>query len=437
MKRIAVVNLGCKVNRYDALALQARLDPAHFCLVDESQHADLYVVNSCTVTHAAGARSLKAVRQIARRHPDRPIVFTGCHATLAPDEAQATGAVARVVDNEGKAGLPALIAELLQESMAEVRPPFPVPDLARPVVKVQDGCDQRCAYCIVPRVRGRSRSVSVEQVLRQVEQLVGLGYPEVVLTGIHLGDYGKGLDGDLDLAGLVRRLLDATEVRRIRLSSVDPLELTPALVELVTTHPRLCAHLHLPLQSGSDTVLRAMRRPYDRARVRELLHAILAASPALAVGLDVIVGFPGEGEVEFEETRALLDELDLAYLHVFPFSRRPGTAAAGLKHRVPESITKDRAALLRELSDDKSRAFYARQQGRSHTMVVECAAAEPGWMRGTSDNYLDLVVATQAPVGSLLEVELIDAARPARAQQRRELARPAKPLRAVDEEEPA
>ncbi len=419
MKRVAVANLGCKVNRCDLLSVGAGLDPALVALVRHDEDADLYVVNSCTVTHASGAQSLKLARQIARRHPGRPIVFTGCHATISPEQAEELEAVVRVVDNPGKVDLPVLIAELLEMPRAALETPRPLAPLdgfTRPVLKVQDGCDQRCSYCIIPDARGPSRSQAVDWVVAQVQALADQACPEVVLTGIHLGDYGKGLAEPVDLTGLVEALLERTQGTRIRLSSIEPMEITARLRELVAQHPRICRHLHIPVQSGSSRILAAMRRPYDRGQVQQALAAVLAASPDIAVGVDLIVGFPGESEAEHQATVELIEALEIAYLHVFPFSARPGTPAVELPGRLPEREVKLRGARLRELSDVKRQAFHRRQLGRTVDMVVERRHSEPGWVRGTSDHYLDLIVAAEAAPGGLLRVVPRELGTPLRAE---------------------
>ena len=431
MKRIAIANLGCRVNRADGVALGIALDPAQVELCDPDADADLYVVNSCTVTHAAGAQSLKLVRQLARRHPGRPIVFTGCHAQLDAAAAAELAGVVRVVDNPGKAQLPQLIAELL--AMPDLvdgraRPAADLDRQQRPAVKVQDGCDSRCSYCIVPTVRGPSRSVPLAEVVAQVTVLAGAGVAEAVLSGVHLGDYRAPAEqgaAEVDLAGLVEQLLARTTIPRLRLSSVDPLEISPPLGRLLVEQPRLCRHLHVPLQSGCDRILSAMNRGYTLATVRERINALRQSGPALCVGFDVIVGFPGEDAAAFEETLCNLRTIDFAYLHVFPFSTRPGTVAASMAGRPAERDVKRRCQILRNLATDRRHAFERSQLGAHLRLVAEReqpatdqpSSADLRAVRGTTDNYLDLVVATKKPLGTLVAVEVTAGGRPGRATE--------------------
>lgn len=409
-KKVAVINLGCKVNRFDWQQIAAQLDEQEIQFVPAQQEADLYVVNSCTVTHRSGAGSLKALRKIARENAGKPIIFTGCHASVAPESVKGIAPHIWVRGNDEKADLPRLIGQILQQPDAVFSAPQPVvhgANLQRPVLRVQDGCDQHCRYCIIPQARGPSRSFAVEWVLEQVRAATARSVPELVLTGIHLGDYGKGLDASMDLAGLVQRILDDTELPRLRLSSIEPPELRPALVDLVCHDPRICRYVHIPIQSGSDKILAAMNRPYDSASVRDLITDLHTKNPRVAVGADVIVGFPGEDEADFGASFALCESLNIAYLHVFPFSPRPGTPAATMRPFVPQRIATKRAAALRDLSERKRRAFYQAQLGTEFDVVIERRSWRPGYKRGTSDHYLDVHVQTNVSPGTLLRVRLL------------------------------
>ena len=419
MKRIGIVNMGCKVNRFDWQQAAAQLDADFVQVVGVHDEADLYIVNSCTVTQRSGSGSLKALRQIARQFPSKPIIFTGCHASINPDSGKNIDAKIHVLSNAEKNQLPDLLARLLDDDKLALSDPQPVvsaADLSRPVLRVQDGCDQRCTYCIIPDARGPSRSFSLPWILQQVHDAVENAVPELVLTGIHLGDYGHAQGEDkTDLAGLVRRILDDSDLPRLRLSSIEPPEWSPALLDMLAHEPRLCRYAHVPIQSGSDRILQAMHRPYTRRDVQDLIVKMSQDNARVAIGADIIVGFPGETEQDFQDSLNLLSDLPLAYLHVFPFSARLGTPAASMADKVPDRMITQRAAQLRDLSKIKRQKFYQAQLNTEFDLVIERPAETVGWMRGTSDHYLDVQVQTAAQSGELIRVRLSDLEPEARA----------------------
>ena len=349
----------------------------------ERAHAELVVLNSCTVTAAADDDLRQTVRRVHRENPDARILVTGCYAQRAPDEIASLPGVAWVVGNSDKTAIPDLVADELGHFHGQIHVhdifaqhkflSAPVEDAsgdrARPNLKIQDGCNNRCSFCVIPFVRGRSRSMAAEQVLEQVRGLA-FHYREVVLSGVNLGRWGREPGSTMRLAGLVKRLLDETPVERLRLSSVEPMDFTDELLGLMAESKRIAKHVHAPLQSGSDTVLRRMHRKYRPRHYADRLEKARAWMPDAAIGADVMVGFPGESEAEFEETYQFIDSLPFTYLHVFTYSARPGTPAATAPMQVPMPVRKERNRRLRELAERKNAAFRLGFVGGSLSVVT-------------------------------------------------------------------
>jgi threonylcarbamoyladenosine tRNA methylthiotransferase MtaB len=404
---VAIATLGCKLNQYDTTELQALLEAAGFHVVPFDTPAQVYVVNTCTVTARADHSGRQAVRRAISRNPDAVVVVTGCYAQTNPDALAAIRGVDLILGTQDKYALPGLLAEARKRARPLVRvgdvfgaAPAPVvplrrfaPGYTRAFVKVQDGCQHRCSFCIVPFARGGSRSRAVEAVVEQVEALVAAGYREVVLTGVDLGHYGWDLAPRISLAALGRRVLEVPGLRRLRLSSVLPAYFGEELIELVAGDRRVCRHLHVPLQSGSDRVLRAMRRPYNVRLYRALVERLAGAVPDLGLGTDVITGFPGETDGDFAETEALVAALPFTYLHVFSYSDRRGTEAARLAGpRVRPEVIRRRTSRLRRLGATKQAAFRRAQVGRVvDVLVLEHRDRETGRLLGLTDNYLEVV----------------------------------------------
>lgn len=360
--------------------------------------ADLVVLNTCTVTSSADDDLRLAVRRIHRDRPEARILVTGCYAQRAPAELAALPGVEWVVGNSHKVAIPEIVAgstdyhgeihvgEIGREFLAA-----PVDDAlgdrARPNLKVQDGCSNKCSFCIIPSVRGRSRSADAEQVIAQVGSLAAK-YREVVLSGINLGRWGRDLPGRLRLVDLVRRLLEETPVERLRLSSVEPMDFSDALLELMATSPRIAKHVHAPLQSGSDTVLRRMHRKYRPRHYADRIVKARALMPECAVGADVMTGFPGETDAEFEASRAFIESLPFTYLHVFTYSARPGTPAADAPNHVPMQVRRERTQILRSLAEAKNREFRQQFIGRTVSVVSLMSGNS-----GLSENYLNVAFA--------------------------------------------
>ncbi len=404
LTRVSVATVGCKVNRFESEALEQSLRERGFQVVGPGEAADVVIVNSCTVTHRSDRDTRALVRRARQAHPGARIVVTGCYAQVAPRELVDVGADL-VVGTGAKMSVPDLL-ERGARGVHRDEPADPVfgrfPEVrglrgrARAYLKVQDGCEAFCAYCIVPYARGPSRSLPLDRVREGLASLGRAGYREVVLTGVHLGLWGRDLGPPQPLGAL----LDAAEasgIPRVRLSSLEPGELTPEVVDRLARSDVLCPHVHVPVQSGSDRILAAMGRPYGSNRVRERVRDLAGRIEGVCIGMDLIVGFPGEGEVEFEETVRLVEELPVAYLHVFPFSPRRGTRAWDLPGRVPPGVIKRRAARLRELSQKKREAFWASQVGRTLPALAEAPARSGQALRFRTRNYLPLEVPWEGP----------------------------------------
>ena len=413
--RAAITTLGCKLNQYESEQIREQLARLGYDIVAFGDVADVYVVNSCTVTGRTDRDCRRLARKAKRQNPAATVVMAGCYAEVSREELREIPEIDLVLGNEDKVRLLELLpqAAALAAALQAVGLPTAACDLprysagamvtefarhTRAFVKVQEGCDAACTYCVIPKARGASRSVPLADVLEQCRRLAA-GHPEVVLIGTHLGRYGQDLPEARDLAGLCRRLCAEPSVRRLRLSSIEPREITPELIALTSAGGRalsgagkLCRHLHIPLQSGCDTVLRRMSRPYGTGFYADLIRAIHAAESGICIGADVMVGFPGESEDEFEQTRALIAGLPLAYLHVFTYSRRPGTPAAEMPDQVDYETKIARNHILRDLSQAKRAAFAKEHVGRELEVVVETrnAATPAGHMTGVSDNYLQV-----------------------------------------------
>lgn len=403
---VAFATLGCKLNQYDTSEIQALLEARGFRTVAFEEPAQLYVINTCTVTARADYSDRQAIRRAVARNPGAVVVVTGCYAQTNPEAVAKIPGVDLVLGTRDKYELPDLLDGLRKRVRPLVRvgdvferrslPVIPLrrfaPGYTRAFVKVQDGCQHRCAFCIVPFARGGSRSQPLSVVVEQVERLVAAGYGEVVLTGVDLGHYGWDLVPRASLAGLVRRLLEIPGLGRLRLSSILPAYLTPELIGTIVGEPRVCRHLHIPLQSGADRVLRAMRRPYNVRLYRALVERLAEALPDLGLGTDVITGFPGETAAEFAETEALVEALPFTYLHVFSYSDRRGTEAARLAApRVAPEEVRRRTTRLRRLGAAKNLAFRQAHVGREvELLVLEHRERETVALVGLTGNYLEV-----------------------------------------------
>lgn len=387
MKTAALKTLGCKLNQYETEALREALETAGYTIVDFADDADLYVVNTCTVTARSDYKSRQLVRSALKRNPVARLVVTGCAAHLDPERFEAESDRITVVDNEDKPR----VLELLGEGGPAGEVSY-FRDKTRFFLKVQEGCDHDCAYCRVVLARGAARSREIAEVVGEVARAVDSGVKEIVLTGVNIGGFGTDLSGP-GLGGLVEAIVELPGDFRVRLSSVDPSDLDDTLIELVAGQARVCPHVHLPLQSGDDRVLAAMRRRYTVAEYTGVCEKLLELNGSVALGGDVMAGLPGEDEAAFENTLALVEEIPFAYLHVFPYSPRPGTDAAAMPEQVMPEVRTERAAVLRATAARKKEAFAARNLGTvRRTLIEDAADKETGYHVGITDNYLHLLV---------------------------------------------
>jgi threonylcarbamoyladenosine tRNA methylthiotransferase MtaB len=416
VKKYFVQNFGCRATQADGAALESLLDAKGLDAAPERAEADLVVLNTCTVTSSADDDVRQTIRRVHRENPAARILVTGCYAQRAPEELAKLPGVEWVVGNSHKTQ----IADLVALAPAAVETPYhgqihvgdifaqheflsaPVEDAAgdrtRPNLKIQDGCNNRCSFCIIPFVRGRSRSAPAEQVVEQVRGLAQR-YREVVLSGINLGRWGREPGSRMRLADLVRRLLRETGIERLRLSSVEPMDFSDDLLGLLAEDPRMAQHVHAPLQSGCDRTLRRMHRKYRPRHYADRVEKARRLMPDAAIGADVMVGFPGETDAEFEESRQFIEAMPFTYLHVFTYSERPGTPAAEAAAAVPMPVRKERNRVLRELAARKNLEFRARMTGRTLRAVTlhEERAALTG-------NYLRVVLSTKREPNRLIDI---------------------------------
>jgi threonylcarbamoyladenosine tRNA methylthiotransferase MtaB len=396
--KYSIITFGCRVNQADSLAIARDLQ-AWGAEETTPQDAELVVVNSCSVTAAADQSVRQTVRRIVRDNPAVRVVITGCYATRRPDEVSLLPNVARVISNDEKDDLverigPWIGGARLEQVTTAVRYGHgdgPCGEHLSPgaagrtslTLRVQTGCDEACSYCIIPKTRGSGRSRPLAAVIRQIEDAVAAGYREIVIAGVHLGSYGRDLNDFTSLTALVRVLAEWKADVLFRLSSLEPMDCTPEIVEIVASAPTLAPHFHLPLQHGSDEMLRAMRRPYTASAYAALIESIHTRVPHASIGSDLIVGFPGESSEHFAQTENLLRDLPLTHLHVFPYSDRPGTEASRLGGRVDGAEVRDRGRRIRDIGQTMARQFRNSQRGSTRRALT----VDDGWSAVT-DNYL-------------------------------------------------
>lgn len=401
-KRFSVATLGCKVNQFETADMIEQLQHEGWQQVAFGDPVELCLINTCTVTARSDAESRRLIRRARRTTPQARIVATGCYAQVAPQDLITLPEVDQVLGNEEKHDLARHLShgnhQIADLNGLRQTGPLQLTSFAehtRAFLQVQNGCEAGCSYCIVPTARGASRSVPVQEVLQAVQRLVAKEYQEVVLTGIHLGAYGLDLSPATSLYELLHLLDQQNAIPRLRLGSIEPNELTNELLTLFCSTSRLCHHLHIPLQSGSDTVLQRMKRQYSTAFYRDRIETAAHLLPDAFIAADLIAGFPGETEQEFQETCTLLKTLPLADLHVFPYSRRPGTLAAQMPGHLPPSVIKQRAEQLRSIAAAKRTSFLQRFIGSSLQVLGQRHTPDTGLMSGLSRNYLEVCYAAE------------------------------------------
>lgn len=404
IKKIFISTLGCKVNQYESASFKTRFEDAGHTIVASDEDADIIVVNTCAVTANAGAQSRQAIRHSARANPDARIIITGCFAEIGVEdlsqEKELFGREYAVIGNSKKDGL---VVNALQNttdlkriflgSVGEAKEICRLPvrrfgDRSRAYLRIQDGCESYCTYCIVPYTRGASRSLPPDEVVEQAVTFAGEGHGEIVLTGIHIGRYGKDLGKNENLESLLRRLIIATPHVSYRISSLEPTEITDSLLELMRCSSNIQPHLHIPLQSGDDYILGRMNRKYTTAEFGSIIKKCRKALPDSALGIDILAGFPGETDLHFGNSLSFLESLDFTYLHVFPYSIRPGTVAASYGDQICKKTKNQRVALLRELSESKKNSFYKNQLGMNYPVFVEGKRSKDDKLRGFTSNYI-------------------------------------------------
>jgi threonylcarbamoyladenosine tRNA methylthiotransferase MtaB len=450
-----VQSFGCRATQADGAALERQLATFGLPQAHSAMEADLVVLNTCTVTAAADQDARASIRRIHRENPAAKIMVTGCYAQRAPQEIATLPGVTWVVGNSHKHRvaevatarefIPADQAEeqgrnpdghgtqpqnfVSLETVALSSPAFTlvgdifahteliaapvfsgdtIAEKTRPNLKVQDGCDNRCSFCIIPSVRGQSRSMKLDRVLEEANALVAAGYREIVLSGINLGRWGRDFQPQQRFEQLVRALLEHTDIEKIRISSVEPMDWSDDLITLVAGSPRVARHAHVPLQSGSDHILRRMHRKYRPWHYAEKIRKIHEAMPEAAIGADVMVGFPGETDELFEESRSFIESLPFTYLHVFTYSSRPGTPSAAMPDQVPVHVARERSRVLRELAAEKNWAFRESFIGRTLEVITLQSGNDDDWTEALSDNFLKVRLAGRHEANKILRVNVTE-----------------------------
>lgn len=422
MTTVAFYTLGCKVNHYETEAIMDQFKDAGYKIVDFDRKADIYIINSCTVTNEAARKSRQYARRAKRRKRDASVVLIGCYPQVSPEEIEEIEEIDHILGNVSKENLVRLVEEAGNKKyldkvvdhnelntyedlyVNEVR------ETTRAYIKIEEGCNQFCSYCIIPYARGPVRSRSLDSVLKEVKRLTAGGVREVVLTGIHLGAYGLEWEQEQALDRLLQKLLSIENLGRIRLSSIEVTEISDMLLKIMASSDRLCSHLHLPLQSGSNKILKQMKRPYDREKFRKTVTEIRKKIPEIALTTDVMVGFPGETEADFVRTYNFIEEIGFSRLHVFPFSARKGTPAAAMDNQINGNIKKERSQRLRRLNKQLMLSYQQQFIGDIRWVVIEEKRDhDTDLLTGFTDNYIKVLLDDSEKYrGKMLPVKLTD-----------------------------
>lgn len=400
MKTVAFTTLGCRVNQYDTDAMRGLFIQSGYTPVDFDEKADIYVINTCSVTNMGERKSRQLIRKAKRTNEDAYIIVTGCYAQLAPEAIATIDGVNLVIGTNNRHRVVELVEQLestekqisivrniMEQATFEEMPLYGNEiDKARAFMKIQEGCNNYCTFCIIPYTRGKLKSRRVEDIVKEAKRLVEHGYHEIVLTGIHLGNYGIELLKKPNLAHVVKALLEIPGLERIRLGSIESVEVSEELVDLMAKDPRFCTHLHLPLQAGSDHILKLMNRHYNLQEFKDLIARLRSRIPGLAITTDIIAGFPGETDEDFEETMRTVEEIGFTHIHAFPYSKREGTPAATMEDQVPEAVKKTRVALLKSLGQKGLQKFAEQMIGKPAEILIE--REEDGYYLGFTNEYI-------------------------------------------------
>jgi threonylcarbamoyladenosine tRNA methylthiotransferase MtaB len=410
--KVACVTLGCRTNQHDTAEMQTLLEQEGFSIVNGKEKADAYVINTCTVTQRSDYSSRLAVKKSLAINPEALVVFTGCYAQLNPEEASKINGLDIVLGNADKLEIANLIknkllnpslpweknadTEIIMSNIHKKRIFRTIPvqnfqGMTKAFIKVQTGCDEKCSFCTVVKARGKSVSDARENIMHNIQQAVASGFKEITLTGINLGTWG--MDRNETFSSLVRDIIKLPGDFRVRLSSINPMEIDSDLIRLIAETEKICSHLHIPLQSGDEAILKSMRRNYNRQQYLEVVQRAVTAIPGLGLGADIIVGFPGETEEAFENTRKLIEQLPFSYLHVFSYSPRRGTEAHQLKDDVPGNIKKQRNQNLTQLISQKALKYREKFLGQQEIVLLENQRdTKSGWLKGHTGNYIPVIL---------------------------------------------
>ena len=416
-KKVAFHTLGCKLNFSETSSIARKMQERGFETVDFEENSDVYVINTCSVTDHADTKCRNIVRKALKQNPDAYVVVVGCYAQLKPKEIAAIKGVDLVLGAAEKFRLPEIITDLTKNPCGQVLASdisnanffvdaYSVGDRTRSFLKIQDGCDYKCSFCTIPLARGKSRSDIPENILKNAKELVAKGVKEIVLTGVNTGDYGKGIEGDLNFFNIVKMLDEVDGIERIRISSIEPNLLTDEIIEFVAKSKRFMPHFHIPLQSGSDKMLKLMQRRYKSELYKNRVEKIKKEMPNACIGVDVIVGFPSETDDDFLDTYNFINALDVSYLHVFTYSERQNTKALEIEPVVPMSVRNQRNEMLRILSEKKKHHFYQHFLGQKMVALLE-EEQKGNVMHGFTNNYIKVAVPYDATmVNQIVPIQL-------------------------------
>lgn len=418
MASAAFVTLGCKVNQFETEVMEGLFKEAGYEIVEHSQPADVYVINTCSVTSLGDKKSRQLIRRVQRQNSEAIIAVTGCYAQIAPEQIKAIEGVRVVLGTANRRRIVEYVEQAILQNgkiidgvtdIMKVRefediPLLDMPTRTRAFLKIQEGCTNFCSYCIIPFTRGPLRSRPLDSVRREAEKLLANGFKEIVFTGIHLGAYGRDFKDGTSLADAARAVLDLPGLRRLRLSSLESIELSDELLALLRDNPKFSHHLHLPLQAGSDDVLKRMNRHYDRGEFSRLLARVRDAVPGVSVSTDVIVGFPGETEEMFAESLEYIRSLEFSRMHVFPYSPRTGTPAAEMPDQVPEPVKKERVHRMQAVAGEMAQEYCRSYLGTTQRVLLETDT--DGEKDGLTDTYIRVYTNDEAELGEIYDVYL-------------------------------